>query len=132
MTVGVFQMCVCSGLSRQLFSALHSSPLHLSEPIKRSTMQRGRKVCMCVPYSWPFVLLKVTAALKVKKEVGMFHLKPYLFISSSSSGLNVWIRFSFIFCVWVCRVDIENEPRRKEWEAKEGQNEVFGVEVHCY
>lgn len=40
-------VCVCLGLSRQLFSALHSSPLHLSEPIKRSAMQRGREVCMC-------------------------------------------------------------------------------------
>lgn len=70
-------VCVCLGLSRQLFFALHSSPLHLSEPIKRSAMQRGREVCMCVQHTWPFALLKVTADLKVTNEGNMFHLKPY-------------------------------------------------------
>lgn len=76
---GIACVCVCLGLSRQLFSALHSSPLHLSEPIKRSAMQRGREVCMCVQHSWPFALLKVTAALKVRIEGNMFNLKPYFF-----------------------------------------------------
>ncbi len=118
---GLPNVCVYPGLSRQLFSALQSSPLHLSEPIQRSAMQRGRKVCMCVQHSCPFVLLKVTAALKVKNEGNMFHLKPYfLHPHRVWKHWHVWIQFSLIFCVWVCRVDIENGPRRKERGAGRG------------
>lgn len=45
----------------------------------------------------------------------MFHLKPYfLHPHRVWKHWHVWIQFSLIFCVWVCRVDVENGPRRKE------------------
>lgn len=69
-------------------------------------------------HSWPFALLKVTAALRVRNEGNMFNLKPYffhliVFENTDMCGFNLALSSAF-------GVDIENGPRWKECKMERG------------